>query len=146
MFQRCCCRSVWRWLDKRLRIEGSYHWAGNCSFVGSCMFCWFPCRLCCLSCKVSGTTLRRRRNVRSSRKFPSFTATRPQHQRRTLQRRRTSHHQHHAERHRKHKEGNLPYLQPQRTTYHHRSKQKDYQLPRRHFQPKQQHLPALHKA
>ena len=68
--------------------------------------------------------LRRRRNVRSSRKFPSFTATRPQHQRRTLQRRRTSHHQHHAERHRKHKEGNLPYLQPQRTTYHHRSKKK----------------------
>ena len=58
MFQRCCCRSVWRWLDKRLRIEGSYHWAGNCSFVGSCMFCWFPCRLCCLSCKVSGTSVR----------------------------------------------------------------------------------------
>ena len=22
MFQRCCCRSVRRWLDKRLRIEG----------------------------------------------------------------------------------------------------------------------------
>ena len=86
------------------------------------------------------------KKAQPSRKFPSFTATRPQHQRRTLQRRRTSHHQHHAERHRKHKEGNLPYLQPQRTTYHHRSKQKDYQLPRRHFQPKQQHLSALHKA
>ena len=40
MFQRCRCRSVWRWLDKRLKIEGSYHWAGDCSFVGSCMFCW----------------------------------------------------------------------------------------------------------
>ena len=47
---------------------------------------------------------------------------------------------------RKHKEGNLPNLQPQRATYHHRSKQKDHQLPRRHFQPKQQHLPTLHKA
>ena len=58
MFQRCCCRSVWRWLDKRLKIEGSYHWAGNCSFVGSCMFCWFPCRLCCLSCKMSETSVR----------------------------------------------------------------------------------------
>ena len=44
------------------------------------------------------------------------------------------------------KEGNLPNLQPQRATYHHRSKQKDHQLPRRHFQPKQQHLPTLHKA
>jgi len=35
MIQRCCCRSVWRWLDKRLKIEGSYRWAGNFSFVGS---------------------------------------------------------------------------------------------------------------
>ena len=41
------------------------------------------------------------------------------------------------------KKGNMPHLQSQRTTYHHRSQQTDHQFLRRHFQPKQEQLPAL---
>ena len=69
-----------------------------------------------------------------------------QHQHRTLQRRRTGHFKHHTERHRKHQKRNMPHLQSQWTTDYHRSQQTDHQFLRRHFQPKQKHLPALHKA
>ena len=50
---------------------------------------------------------------------------------------------HHTERHRKLQKRNMPHLQSQRTTYHHRSQQTDHQFLRRHFQPKQEQLPAL---
>ena len=87
--------------------------------------------------------LRRCRNMRASGKFPPFPTARTQHQHWTLQRRRTGHFKHHTERHRKLQKRNMPHLQSQRTTYHHRSQQTDHQFLRRHFQPKQEQLPAL---
>ena len=83
------------------------------------------------------------RNMRASGKFPPFPTARTQHQHWTLQRRRTGHFKHHTERHRKLQKRNMPHLQSQRTTYHHRSQQTDHQFLRRHFQPKQEQLPAL---
>ena len=56
-----------------------------------------------------------------------------QHQHRTLQRRRTGRFKHHTERHRKHQKRNMPHLQSQWTTNHHRSQQTDHQFQRRHF-------------
>ena len=47
-----------------------------------------------------------------------------------------------TERHRKLQKRNMPHLQSQRTTYHHRSQQTYHQFLRRHFQPKQEQLPG----
>ena len=84
--------------------------------------------------------------MRTSRKFPPFPSAETHHQHLTLQRRRTGRFKHHTERHRKHQKGNMPHLQPQWTTDHHRSQQTDHQFLRRHFQPEQKHPPTLHKA
>ena len=80
--------------------------------------------------------------MRASGKFPPFPTARTQHQHWTLQRRRTGHFKHHTERNRKLQKRNMPHLQSQRTTYHHRSQQTYHQFLRRHFQPKQEQLPG----
>ena len=37
MFRLCCCLYVRQWLARLLMIAGSFHLAGMCSSVGSCM-------------------------------------------------------------------------------------------------------------
>ena len=49
-------------------------------------------------------------------------------QNRNLPRRRIGHFKHHTERYRKHQKGNMPHLQSQWATDHHRSQRKDHRL------------------
>ena len=55
----------------------------------------------------------------------------------TIPRRRTGHFKHYTKRYRKHQKGNMPHLQSQWATDHHRSQRKDHRLLRSHFQPEQ---------